>query len=146
MTHSFFIDLIPPRTTHQSKKIGVNRTTGRGSLRDSNALKVTKTFLDQAIVLNRPAAPLKGPLELRITYFWPFPSDAKVAIKRGGNRRKTTKPDCSNFAKTLEDRLVHWKFMDDDAQVSDLVVRKRLSQRPGIFIALTELPELVGEG
>jgi hypothetical protein len=145
MTVSFFVGLIPPRTTHQSKKIGINRATGHGALRDSKALVATKAFLDGAILPHRPKAPLEGALELRITYTWPHPSDTPVAIKRGPTRRKTTKPDCSNFAKTIEDRLVHWKFMHDDNQVSDLVVRKRWGQRPGIYVVLSEVPPHIEE-
>ena len=134
----FELPCIPPTATHHSKNVVTIR--GRGRLADSPGLRKAIQTLDTLLMPHRPEAPLEGPVRLTIEFHWPF---LKSTPKRDQARpwlRKVTRPDCSNLAKTIEDRMARYRFIKDDAAVSDLIVLKRHSAKPGITVTLEEMP------
>lgn len=65
-------------------------------------------------------------------------SKKKQAQALAGSIRPTTKPDVDNVEKAIFDGLngVVWK---DDAQVVDVVKRKRYAEVPGVYVEITTM-------
>jgi Holliday junction resolvase RusA-like endonuclease len=66
-------------------------------------------------------------------------------VRALGRVPHTSKPDCSNVLKTLEDRLVALRFIGDDANVVEVTVRKFWGDEPGIRISITPLTQAARE-
>lgn len=64
------------------------------------------------------------PVELICTLFFDRPKSLRKSI-----RSKTTNPDCDKLARLIGDALTGTVFKND-AQITDLVVRKRFSDTP----------------
>jgi len=134
----FTLPIVPPETTHQSKKIV---RIGKGpkafsKLADSTLLVEAKRQIDEALRPFRVPAPMTGPLRLTLVFTFPWRVSDPKRVRALGRLPRVTKPDCSNLAKTIEDRMVQAGFMQDDAQVVELVVRKFFGHTPGITITL----------
>ncbi len=131
-----FLPCVPPTTTHHSKKVvRVGKWTRLG---DTDALIAAKQTIDVLLLPHRPAAPMSGNVSLTLEFTWPWRSGTSKKVRALGVAPKTTKPDCSNLAKTTEDRLVRLRFLDDDGLVSELIVRKFYGDYPGIRIVLID--------
>ena len=130
----FFLVCVPPSTNHHSKRI--IRIGGFMRLADTPDLQAAKEAIDALLMAHRPARPMVGPLTLTLEYTWPW---NKGESKRKRARHlipRASRPDCSNLAKTTEDRLAALRFMEDDNQVVELVVRKFFGDHPGIGVLL----------
>jgi Holliday junction resolvase RusA-like endonuclease len=85
--------------------------------------------------------PLTGALEVNITIYLPLPKSMprkKVALALSGDLLPTTRPDCSNYCKAIEDSLngVAWL---DDSQIAVLHVRKKFSEKPRVEITVEQI-------
>lgn len=135
----FFLVCVPPTANHQNKKIITIKTRdGREfhKLGDKPELQAARQMIDGLLVPYRPLTPLAGPLTLTIEFTWPW---NKSETKRNRARRlipRDVSPDCSNLAKTTEDRLAQLLFMQNDSQVVELVVRKFFGDHPGIGVLI----------
>ncbi len=134
----FFVPCVPPTANHQNKK--VVRIRGFSRLADRPELVEAKATLD-ALVLPHRKDRVDGPVRLSLTFVWPYPSGMPKK-RQVGLVPKPTRPDCSNLAKTLEDRLSALQFIEDDAKVIDLRVRKFWGPQPGIQIRIEALEEI----
>ena len=85
-----------------------------------------------ALEAHRPAEPLKGPLELDVT--WCFPTDGMP-----DGAPKMTPPDTDNLDKGLKDIMTHLGWWEDDAQVAVEHVAKVHSRTTGIRIDIERL-------
>lgn len=141
-TLTFFLACIPFKATHHAKRI-VN-IGGFARLADKPELVAARTTYESLLQPHRPAEPLCGALEVHLMFSFPFPKSASKRAVAAGTLRKTTRPDCSNLAKTFEDALGRCGFFRDDAQVVVLRVSKEYSERPGITVQLWELEEKKG--
>lgn len=112
---------VPPSVTAQQKRL----TFVNGKPRFFHDARMEREQSTWAFLLapHVPPAPLVGPLELAIVLVYPH---IKGAAKRDLVRLlpKTTKPDCGNAVKHLEDLLAKMRFMGDDAQVARVIVEK----------------------
>lgn len=123
----FHLKMVPPTTTHQSKKI---ITIGKGpksfsKLGDTKELQATCRSYEEMLRPFVPAAPIEGPTRLMLTFVWPYTASMPKRDRESGRLiPKITKPDCSNIAKTLEDRLVVMRILASDQQVYDITTRK----------------------
>lgn len=92
----------------------------------------------QAAMAGRPL--LIGPLNVVMLAFMQIPASKSAKWKAGaiaGANRPTTKPDADNLVKCLDSlNRVVWV---DDAQVVQLAISKRYSERPRIEISITEI-------
>lgn len=114
-------NVVVPKTTHHAKRIV--RCGGFSRLADSDALNAAKDFWRQLLIPFRPEAPLDGPVGMWMRLVWPYRASEPKRNRRGLVPH-TSKPDCSNVAKTVEDRLVELGFLRDDAQIVCLEVDK----------------------
>lgn len=130
-----FLLLDPPRTTAQMQKVAV--VHGKPRFYKPDSVLKAKGELITFLKPFRLKEPLKGPVELRVT--WYFPKDSKH--KHG--EWKITKPDTDNLEKLLKDCMTELGFWNDDAQVVSEHVEKVWSKEPtGISIEINELPKI----
>jgi Holliday junction resolvase RusA-like endonuclease len=134
---SFHLRCVPPKTSHHAKRIV---RIGRFSrMADKPELVAAKETLDGLLLPHQPPAPLVGPYRLSLEFVWPWRASETKRQREKGRVPMTSKPDCSNLAKTLEDRLVQLRFMADDAGVVDLRVTKFWGDEPGIRVSIEAL-------
>lgn len=139
MTIRFHLPCDPPTANHQRKKIvRIKTRDGRQftKLADKPELLAAKSTLDALLLPHQPAAAIEGPVRLVIEYTWPWLSAHGKRIRGLQRIPHTSRPDLTNVTKTLEDRLVALRFIEDDRKVVDLVVRKWWGSSPGIEIAI----------
>lgn len=65
---------------------------------------------------------------LNVTFFY------EIKAKKRWGQWKTSKPDCDNAVKLLQDVMTKMGFWKDDSQIARLMVKKVLAERPGILI------------
>lgn len=98
------------------------------------AVSALRSELEYKLKRQRPKEPLTGPIKLTVILYFD-----KKSPKKCWGTYKTTRPDCSNYVKEIEDALVTVGYMEDDAQIADLHVKKYYSEKANIFLRLEEL-------
>lgn len=132
---AFFVSCVPPRTSHHHKRIV--RMGQFSRLADRPELVDAKATLDALLLPHQPATPIEGPVQLEVAYTWPWLAKHGKTIRRFGRIPHTSKPDLTNVTKTLEDRLVRLRFIEDDRAVVTLTARKWWGDHPGISVCIT---------
>jgi Holliday junction resolvase RusA-like endonuclease len=130
----FFVVCVPPTANHQNKQIV--RIAKWHKLADKPELVAAKDMIDSLLTPHRPLAPQRGPVTLTLEFTWPWRSSESQRTRARRLIPRTSRPDCSNLAKTTEDRLAKLRFMEDDNQVVELVVRKFFGDHPGIGVLI----------
>jgi Holliday junction resolvase RusA-like endonuclease len=137
---AFHLPCVPPTTTHQAKRIARRGKFVR--LIDKPELQQARHDLEALLMAHRPAQPFTGPVRLELQFTWPWLKGHSAKVRAQGRVLKVTKPDCSNLAKTLEDRLAFLRFLEDDAQVAILgPISKWHGDQPGISVRLEPCEE-----
>jgi Holliday junction resolvase RusA-like endonuclease len=131
---AFFVACVPPKANHQRKRIV--RIGNFTKLADKPELVAAKAMLDSVLLPYQPHAPVDGPVRLVVEFTWPWRKSESKRTRALGRIPHTTKPDCSNALKTLEDRLVALRFIEDDSRVVDVTVRKFFGDTPGIRVLI----------
>jgi Holliday junction resolvase RusA-like endonuclease len=135
---AFFCPCVPPSTTHQAKQIARRGKFVR--LIDKPELQQARHDLEALLLAHRPAQPLAGAVRLELSFTWPWLKGHSAKVRAQGRVLKLTKPDCSNLAKTIEDRLAFLRFIENDAQVACLgPVWKYHGDQPGIAVRVVPL-------
>ena len=133
MKDSFILQLeTMPKGTAQMKRFNGNTRT----YFKSKTLMETERIYRTLLTPHRPKAPSEGPIRLFIVLYF----DKKSPKKLWG-QYKITRPDVDNFCKALIDQMTQVGFWKDDAQVVDLHVIKRYSEKATIYIQLEELDD-----
>lgn len=138
----FRLKCVPPTANHQRKKIVTIRAKGRkpfSKLADDDGLVKAKDLLDALLLPHQPDEPVRGPVQLCLTFTWPFPKDTPKRDLALGSVWRTSRPDCDNLAKTITDRLVALRFLHDDSDVAVLLVAKVIGGDPGIDVGISTL-------
>lgn len=84
----------------------------------------------------RPKEPSDRPIRLVVCLYFDISKPKKL-----WGTYKTTRPDCDNYVKEIKDVMTDLKFWNDDAQVVDLRVIKRYSEKATIYISMEELDD-----
>lgn len=130
----FRLNCIPPTTNHHAKKIV--RIGKFSRLADKPELVAAKETIDGLLLPHQLSEPMAGPYRLRLEFTWPWLGKHGKRVRAAGRIPHTSRPDCSNLTKTIEDRLVRLRFIEDDNAVVDLQVRKWWGDEPGIEIEI----------
>lgn len=139
MALSFFVACVPPKTNHQCKQIvRVGKWT---RLADRPELVAAKDMLDTLLLPHQPTEPVAGMVVLQLRFVWPWLASHSKRVRARKCVPHTSKPDCTNVAKTLEDRLVALRFIEDDRKVVDLRVSKWWGDAPGISVLIAPRTE-----
>lgn len=120
-----------PTTTHQQKKVRV--VNGKPIFYEPEKLADARSKLEAHLSKHVPDKKFTGPVELQVV--WCF--DLKGNHKDGEYR--STKPDCSNIQKLLEDVMTSLGFWKDDNLIVRLIVEKFWAELPGIYIKIVDL-------
>lgn len=126
----FFMDMEPPRTTHQTKRVSV--VNGKPHHYEDPKLKAARSKLMAHLAKHSPPEKMTGPV--RVVTKWLFPKG-----KQPDGAWKTTRPDVTNLQKLLEDCMTDTGFWLDDSQVVSSIVEKFWAERPGIYVEITKL-------
>lgn len=129
----FFLDIIPPRTTAQEKKVTI--VNGRPRFYEPVSLRDARKLLVMSLYSHAPKTPLRGPVALETAWYF-----ARGRSHYDGEW-KYTRPDTDNLQKLLKDCMTSVGFWKDDALVVWEQVEKRWSDTPGIWIRVTDLTE-----
>ncbi len=125
------LNIEPPTTTHQNKKIV--RTAFGHKLADTVELSNARSIYCAMLAPHRPESPLSGPVGLHVEFHFPYrKSEPKKNL--GKLLPKDTKPDCDNMAKTLIDCMTRMGFWRDDAQIYRTMISKYWSPSPRVEI------------
>lgn len=130
----FHVSCVPPKTNHHAKRIV--RIGKFSRLADSPELVAAKGLLEELLIPHQPAETMLGPVTLVMQFTWPWLKSHSARVRALGRIPHISKPDLTNVAKTLEDRLVELCFIEDDRSVVDLRIRKWWGDSPGIDIAI----------
>lgn len=133
-----WIPCLPPTASHHQKKIRRFKIGDRlvHGLADKPALVGAKHTLEALLDPHKIARPIPGPIALDLSFVFPWRKSEPKRNVAKGRIPHTTSFDCSNLAKTLEDRLKVLRFIEDDCQVADLHVSKWWGESPGIGISI----------
>lgn len=129
-----FMAMVPPETTHND--LEVHRRGSKSFVGKSDALRAAEDSLAARmgpLVEQVAGTPLSGPLRLRLTW-----SYAQTCRHVAGDP-KTSRPDLSNMAKTLEDVLVRQGVIADDALIVEEVLVKGYGMVSGIGVEAEEV-------
>ena len=140
-----------PAPQGSKKFVGVAKSTGRGILVESS--KRVKPWRQDvkaaAIEARKGAAPLDGPLRVRMVFTLPKPKSAP-------KRRRTypdRKPDLDKLCRSTLDSLVESGVIADDARVIELTLLKVFPceheeslEIPGVVITVRTLDASTQEG
>lgn len=119
---------------------------GRARVYDPGTAEGWKSDIAAAARPVLPAAPLTGPVVLRIDFFFPRPKNhyVKAGLRIGAPLWHRSKPDADNAAKAVMDALTTLGAWEDDAQVVTLIVRKYYAadvQNTGALVTVEALEE-----
>ncbi len=131
----FFLDCVPSRTTHHAKRIV--RIGKFSRLADKPELVSAKAMLDALLLPHQPGGAMQGALVLRLVFIWPWLKSDTKAMRARGWVPHTKRPDADNVAKSVADRLMALRFIEDDAAIVDLHITKWRGDRPGIDVEIT---------
>ena len=129
MKTEFFMQMNPPTSTHQEKKVRV--VNGKPLFYEPDELKTARQKLIAYLSQHAPHKPYTG--KVRLIVMWFFRGSAK-----NNGQYRTTKPDLDNLMKLLQDCMTACKFWIDDSQIVGLMTEKRWSDKPGIYISIED--------
>lgn len=132
---SFFIPCIPPKATSQQKGAF---STGKGiRFFKKKAVRQAENTMLALFQPHAPKQPILGPVQLEVEWTFPYRKSEKKSVVSGGFIVPvTTRPDLDNLSKTLVDSLVTLRFLEDDGQIYELVLRKYWGSKPGIKVVM----------
>jgi len=106
-----------------------------------------KALIAATALRHRPAAPIEGPVDISIDFYFPRPGRLKRKRDPKGLIWHTAKPDRDNLDKAVLDILKQIGFVADDAAVCQGMIRKfyctmdgSANDRPGALITIRTLP------
>lgn len=123
-----FLQMIPPTTTAQQKKINTKTKNIYANINVVDAKNKYRAHLAKYV----PKEPLVGALSLLVV--WGFP-----AGKHKNGDPCMNKPDLDNACKLLQDVMQELGFFKDDKDIVCLELQKFWADIPGVFIRLEKI-------
>lgn len=144
----FHLPIIPPKATSQGagKRMFIpkdkdGRITGRPMFfKNKKSMQAEHDF---TVLLQpfRPPSPILAPIKLEVDIVWPWRASEPNWRKSLGRVHHTSKPDCSNWIKQMEDCMTKLLFWKDDGQVADLHITKAWGDQVGVFVRIVPLDD-----
>jgi Holliday junction resolvase RusA-like endonuclease len=100
------------------------------------AVRLARATYRAVLEQHAPSQPLDGPLAVSIV--WTFAT--KTATRNLNPEPKITRPDLDNLAKLVLDAATKAGYWHDDAQITDLRLRKFAGAWPGLAMEAAEMP------
>lgn len=94
-----------------------------------------------AIQSHMPPTPALGPFEIDVTFMFLRPKSHAGAkgLRASAPRHHTSRTDVDNLLKSLFDALTHCGLWRDDAQVTQVLVRKKWAATGGACLHVKEI-------
>ena len=134
----FFIECIPPKTTHQSSTQILKTKGGRYFVGKTSKGKAIQSELIHLFSFFAPPEPYTKPISLSIRWHFPWRKSEPKKNKVLGAYPVTTRPDLDNLAKGAIDAMQGAGFFEDSI-IYDLHITKLWSDKAGIEVKLREL-------
>jgi Holliday junction resolvase RusA-like endonuclease len=137
----FFISCNPPKSTHQGSMAIMRRKDGSqfvGKMQGSKGAATKKELLT-LLQPHCPGVAFVGPVEMAVTWTYPWRKSEKKRNLEMGWMPCDTRPDCDNLSKLLADCMTRLGFWADDSQVAVLKFAKGWGDAPGIGIRIAEI-------
>jgi len=147
LLHDFTLAVAPPKHTNQASLRILKTRDGRqfiGKQTNSRAKQANK-LLKFALMPYKPLVPHIVPLEIYVTYAFPFNKTEKKSVIALGEVAHTKRPDADNLMKGLFDVMGECGYWKDDSQLSVVHFKKVFSANPRIGIKILELAPLKSE-
>lgn len=136
---AFHLPITPPKATSQSAGKRMAIINGRPMFfKNKKAASAENDYL-MLCAPHKPASPISGPVKLEVAFTFPWRKSEPKRRLALGSAPMTTKPDCSNAIKALEDCLTKLGFWHDDGQVADLHITKAWGDQVGINIRISQV-------
>jgi Holliday junction resolvase RusA-like endonuclease len=132
----FFIECIPPKTTHQSSTQIMKTKAGRYFVGKNKRGQDVQNELITLFSLFRPPQPTAQPIQLQLCFHFPWRKSEPKKNRAMGMMPMTTRPDADNLAKGAIDAMQKAGFMEEDSLIYDLRVSKCWSDRTGIDVKI----------
>lgn len=136
-----------PSVTQQEHRADVKNRMKDGKkssvayIHDTPEIRDARALFRAHLAPHRPAEPLQGPIELDVRWYYMIEDD-----KHEDGEFKTTKPDCSNLIKLIEDEMTRLGFWKDDAQVALTFQYKIWKEHvEGVGITVKQLDKTIQE-
>jgi Holliday junction resolvase RusA-like endonuclease len=134
------VNIVPTTATHQSSLRVLKGRGGKFFIGKYKKSKL-KDWIEEfklKIKSSKPAAPLDGPIEAKLEFYFPYPKSTSKT-KCQTESWKTTRPDLDNMEKMILDTLTDEGFLTDDSIICHKYSIKKLSDKPRIFIHLKKI-------
>jgi Holliday junction resolvase RusA-like endonuclease len=132
MRVEFFMPMVPPKVTHQEKKVAVRN--GKPEFYEPSELKAARIKLTAHLSRHVPEAPLVGPLQLVTKWCWPVEGTDHV-----DGEWYCERPDTHNAVKLPVDIMETLGFFGNDKRICFEVIQKFWAKVPGIYVCVEEL-------
>ena len=129
LTFDVYGDAVP----QGSKRAIVNRHTGKPAVIESGGARL-RTWRSDVVAVAREAMNGGGPFEGPVTLFVVFHMRRP---KRPKNALPIVRPDADKMVRAILDALQAAGVFHDDAQVTDLSVKKRYADHPRAYVAVS---------
>ena len=119
---------------------------------ESGTAEGWKSAVAEAAKPYLPKAPMQGPIECNITFYFPRPQShygkrkGELYLKPDAPQWHAQKPDVDNAIKALMDALTTLGMWMDDAQVVSMLVSKKYSETIGVTGATIEIENIATGG
>lgn len=131
----FWIDCVPPKSTHQSALRIFKTRAGRQFVgRDSKGLKVDK-MLQSLLLPYKPRMPYSTAVELSVRWNYPYRKN-EPKKNRASPIPCITRPDSDNILKGLIDAMTKVGFWADDSLIFRIKFEKFFSEKSGIGVTI----------
>lgn len=139
----FWVNCIPPRSTHQSalrifKMKGSNGKEGRQFIGRDNKGRAVDKELQLLMLPFRPPMPLDCPIELEVKWIYPF-RKSEPQKNRIGLIPCIARPDADNLLKGLVDAMTKAGFWVDDSRIYRMAIAKWYGESAGIGVRIATL-------
>ncbi|MGL4398502.1 MAG: RusA family crossover junction endodeoxyribonuclease [Luteolibacter sp.] len=136
---AFFLPIIPPKATSQGAGKRMVIVKGKPMFFKNGKAQGAENDLTLLCSKHIPAQPMQGAISLHVDYVFPWRKSEpkkRIALRRVPH---TSKPDCSNLVKMIEDVLTKLGFWKDDSQIASLTVTKAWGDAVGIYVSITPM-------
>ncbi|WP_079708105.1 RusA family crossover junction endodeoxyribonuclease [Paraliobacillus ryukyuensis] len=132
---------IPGEPVAQGRPRAGKTKYGKTVLYDPRKSKNYKQYIKLVASQHVPHKQIEGQISMHLKIYRQIPKSMTKKLRKASIdeiHRPTTKPDCSNIAKGIEDAL-NGMIYKDDSQIVDLHVSKFYSENPRVEVEIKVL-------
>ena len=133
---TFHLPIIPPTTTSQQKRLVM--VSGKPKFFHNQKHQQAEGDLLSLMSQHKPEKPFANPIRVTVKLVYPWRKSETKKRREQVEVAHTSKPDCDNIVKLINDCMTKLQFWVDDSQISTLIVIKRWGDNVGITVNIEE--------